>query len=116
MPDLRGDEIEISTNAQDAIRQRMDMGDNVRGLRLTMKQKGCAGFTPGLELVREGEEVQTDFRFVQGDIVIYIPQEAFLHIMGLKIDYGQDDLRNTGFQFEFPMSKGACGCGLSLNF
>ncbi len=80
------------------------------GVRLSVKQTGCAGFGYVLDTVREPDKDDLvlkpkaqSFRTVTGD--------AFID--GTEVDYVQEGL-NQLFKFHNPKAQNECGCGESF--
>ncbi|MFZ1874992.1 MAG: Fe-S cluster assembly scaffold SufA, partial [Chania sp.] len=83
----------------------------VLGLRLGVKQSGCAGFAYVLDLTRE--PAADDLRFERDGAVLYVPLKAMPFIDGTTVDFVRDGL-NQIFKFNNPRAQNACGCGESF--
>lgn len=82
-----------------------------QGLRLGVKNGGCAGMEYTMEWAKEpqpGDEVIED----QG-VKIYIEGKAVLFLLGTQMDYQVDKL-SAKFVFNNPNQSSACGCGESV--
>jgi iron-sulfur cluster assembly protein len=104
--------LSLSDAAAERIKQLMARsGKQGAGLRIGVKNGGCAGMEYTMEFVDEPEkfdEVVED----KGARVI-IESKAVLFLFGTRMDYEVTKLR-SGFTFENPNQTSACGCGESI--
>lgn len=86
-------------------------GDGVVGLKIGIKKGGCAGMEYTMswaeKLDRFDELIEQD-----GARVIVDPS-AVLYLLGTEMDYRADKM-SSGFVFNNPNQKSACGCGESV--
>ena len=85
--------------------------DDVSGVKIGVKNGGCAGMEYTLDYVRERaplDEVVED-----KGVTIYIDAKAVLFLFGTEIDFETTKLR-SGFTFRNPNQTDACGCGESV--
>jgi iron-sulfur cluster assembly protein len=83
----------------------------VLGLRLGVKNGGCAGMEYTMEWAehrRPHDEVVED-----RDVTIFIDPKAILFLLGTEMDYRESMLK-SGFVFNNPNQTSACGCGESV--
>ena len=83
----------------------------VAGVRVGVKNGGCAGMEYTLDYVGEialHDEVVED----KGARVLVDPK-AILFLLGTEMDYRSDKLK-SGFVFNNPNQTSACGCGESV--
>jgi iron-sulfur cluster assembly protein len=83
----------------------------VLGLRVGVKNGGCAGMEYTMELATDAkpfDEVVED----KGAKVI-IDAKALMFLLGTQMDY-QTGLMKSGFVFNNPNQTSACGCGESV--
>ncbi|URQ62400.1 Fe-S cluster assembly scaffold SufA [Pantoea alhagi] len=83
----------------------------VLGLRLGIKQSGCAGFGYTMDLVKE--PVADDLLFTHQGATLYVPLQAMPFIDGTQVDFVREGL-NQVFKFNNPKAQHACGCGESF--
>ena len=86
-------------------------GQPVAGVRVGVKNGGCAGMEYTLEYVAEvapHDEVIED----QG-VRVLIDPKAVLFLIGTVMDFRTDKLK-SGFVFNNPNQTSACGCGESV--
>ncbi|ADD76881.1 MULTISPECIES: Fe-S cluster assembly scaffold SufA [Pantoea] len=83
----------------------------VKGLRLAIKQSGCAGFGYVMDLVKQPEE--DDLQFSYYGATLFVPLQAMPFIDGTEVDYVREGL-NQIFKFNNPKAQHACGCGESF--
>jgi len=86
-------------------------GEGIVGLKIGIKKGGCAGMeytmTWADKLDRFDEVIEQD-----GARVIIDPT-AVLYLLGTEMDYRTEKL-SSGFVFNNPNQKSACGCGESV--
>ena len=78
------------------------------GLRIAVIGGGCSGFQYQMTLDREpqsGDKVLD----VEG-IRVFIDARSTLYLNGTEVDY-VDGANGSGFKFDNPNAKAACGCG-----
>jgi iron-sulfur cluster assembly protein len=83
----------------------------VAGLRIGVKNGGCAG----MEYTMEWAERQAPLDEVIEDkgVKIFIDPKAVLFLLGTEMDYRVETLK-SGFVFNNPNQTSACGCGESV--
>jgi iron-sulfur cluster assembly protein len=89
--------------------QRAD--SNIVGLRVGIKNGGCAGQSYTVEYaedVRPTDEVVED-----KGVKILVDPKAVLFLLGTEMDYKVDKM-SAQFIFNNPNQVGACGCGESV--
>lgn len=85
--------------------------DDASGIRVGIKNGGCAGMEYTIDLVTEPNP--KDDRVEAGKSAVFIAPEAVLFLLGTQMDYEITKLRN-GFVFNNPNQTSACGCGESV--
>jgi len=83
----------------------------VAGLRVGVKNGGCAGMSYTMELaqaIAPSDEIIED-----KGVRVLIDPKAVLFLLGSKMDFRADKL-STGFVFSNPNETSACGCGESV--
>jgi iron-sulfur cluster assembly protein len=83
----------------------------VVGLRIGVKNGGCAGMEYTMEWAQEAEpfdEVVEDH-----GVKILIDPKAIMFLLGTEMDYQVSPLK-SGFTFNNPNQTSACGCGESV--
>lgn len=81
------------------------------GLRVGVKNGGCAGMSYTMEFadeVKPFDEVIED-----KGVRVLIDPKAILFLLGTRMDFRRDKL-SSGFVFENPNQTSACGCGESV--
>jgi iron-sulfur cluster assembly protein len=82
-----------------------------KGIRIGVKNGGCAGMEYTVELVTEEKPGEDKVETANG--TIYVSPAAVLFLLGTQLDYETTKLR-SGFVFNNPNQKSACGCGESV--
>ena len=101
----------LTEAAAERIREVMTGKPGVVGLRLGVKNGGCAG----MEYTMSWAETQERFDEVVEDkgVKLLIEPKAILFLLGTEMDYQIDKL-SSRFVFNNPNQKSACGCGESV--
>jgi iron-sulfur cluster assembly protein len=102
----------LTQAAADRIRQiGASQGESFVGLRLGVKNGGCAGMSYTIESasdIRLGEEIIREH-----GVTVLIDPKAILFLIGARMDFVTTRL-SSQFVFENPNQTGACGCGESV--
>ena len=85
----------------------------VVGLRIGVKNGGCAGMEYTMDYVAERNPL--DEVVEQDGARVLIAPMAQMFLFGTEIDY-EVDLLQSGFKFRNPNVAEACGCGESIKF
>ena len=102
----------LSDGAAGRIKEIIAKSDKeIIGLRVGVKNGGCAGMEYTMEYAHE----QTPLDEVVEDkgVTILIDPKAVLFLLGTEMDYKVDVL-SSGFVFNNPNQTSACGCGESV--
>jgi len=86
-------------------------GKPVAGLRIGVKNGGCAGMEYTMEWASEPnphDEVVED-----KGVRVLIDPKAVMFLLGTEMDFQSSSLK-SGFVFNNPNQTGACGCGESV--
>jgi iron-sulfur cluster assembly protein len=87
-------------------------GRPVAGLRVGVRNGGCAGMAYTMNLADEAQpadEVIED----QGVKILIAPKDL-MFLLGTRLDFEVDTLQ-ASFTFQNPNQTGACGCGESVS-
>jgi iron-sulfur cluster assembly protein len=102
----------LTEAAAERVRQIMARSQTpVAGLRIGVKNGGCAG----MEYTMEWAAEQKPFDEVVEDrgVRVLIDSRAILFLIGTEMDYRTTALK-SGFVFNNPNQTSACGCGESV--
>ncbi len=106
------DVITLTPAASERVRDIVDNAEeNVKGLRIGVKNGGCAGMSYTMDLAET--EKAGDESVSIGGVTVYIDPKAVLFLLGTQLDYEITKLR-SGFVFNNPNQTSACGCGESV--
>jgi iron-sulfur cluster assembly protein len=101
---------EAAANRAKAIIEKSD--GEVVGLRVGVKNGGCAGMAYTMEYAKQIDPL--DERVEDQGVTILIDPKAILFLLGTKMDYKTEKL-SSGFVFINPNETSACGCGESVS-
>ncbi len=111
-PRPRPQAMKLTEAAALRVRQIMAKSERpVAGLRIGVKNGGCAG----MEYTMEWAEDQKPFDEVVEDkgVKVLIDPKAVMFLLGTEMDFQATSLK-SGFVFNNPNQTGACGCGESV--
>jgi iron-sulfur cluster assembly protein len=81
------------------------------GVKLSTPRRGCSGLAYSVDYVSEA--LAFDERIQTPGGVLFVDGGSVLYLVGSTMDWVEDDF-TTGFVFNNPNAKGACGCGESF--
>lgn len=103
----------LTERAAEQVRSIIENSDYpIAGLKVGVKNGGCAGMEYTLDYAREiaaGVDVVED-----KGVKIVIDPNAVLFLLGTEMDYEVTKL-SSGFVFNNPNQTSACGCGESVS-
>ena len=82
------------------------------GLRVGVTGGGCAGLS--YKFTFEEKPQENDKVLEHQGVKIFVDTRSYLFLNGMEIDY-HSDLMSSGFTFNNPNAKSACGCGTSFS-
>lgn len=103
--------LSLTPDAAAHIRKLVANQPGLLGVRLGIKQTGCAGFGYVLDTVKEPNK--DDLLFETEDAKLWVPLSAMPFIDGTQVDYVREGL-NEIFKFNNPKAQHECGCGESF--
>lgn len=102
----------LTERAAERINEIMDNADkDAIGVRVGVKNAGCAGMAYTLDYVEEA--VAGDDHVSEHGVEVYIDPKATLFLLGTVMDFETGKM-SAGFTFNNPNQTGACGCGESV--
>ena len=104
--------IALTDAAAKRVREIMAKEEDSKGIRIGVKNGGCAGMEYVIDLAQS--ENPKDDRIEKEGAVVFIDPAASLFLLGARMDYEVTKLR-SGFIFDNPNQTSACGCGESVN-
>ncbi|UVK77004.1 MAG: iron-sulfur cluster insertion protein SufA [Sodalis sp. Fse] len=102
----------LTDAAIEQIRSLVAGDTSMLGLRLSVKQSGCAGFSYVLDKVIKS--YPSDLIYEHDGIRLFVPIKAMPFIDGTELDYVREGLNHV-FKFNNPKAQQACGCGESFS-
>ena len=81
-----------------------------QGLRVKVVGGGCSGLQYKVDFDRPKT---TDKIFEKDGAKVLVDMKSLLYLSGTELDY-KDELMQSGFVFQNPNVKKACGCGQSF--
>lgn len=88
-----------------------DSDKPVIGVRVGVKNAGCAGMAYTLDYV--SEPIAGDDHVEDKGVNVYVEPKATLFLLGTVMDFEETKM-SSGFTFKNPNQTGACGCGESV--
>ena len=88
-----------------------DSDKPVIGVRVGVKNAGCAGMAYTLDYV--AEPIEGDDHVSDKGVEVYIEPKATMFLLGTVMDFEQSKM-SSGFTFKNPNQTGECGCGESV--
>ncbi len=102
----------LSDAAAERVREIIEDSDKpVIGVRVGVKNAGCAGMAYTLDYV--SEPVPGDDHVADKGVEVYIEPKATMFLLGTVMDFEESKM-SSGFTFKNPNQTGACGCGESV--
>ena len=83
----------------------------VLGLRLSVHQGGCSGFSYGMAFAEQQEPGDWVGEF--GGVKVFVDSQSVPVLTGVEVDY-VESLQATGFAIRNPNAVKSCGCGKSF--
>jgi len=106
--------IQLTPKAAKAIQRFIKFSETpVMGMRVSVSGGGCSGYQYGLKL--EATPAADDAILEVDGIKMLVDPDTRPLVDGLVIDF-IDTMTESGFKFENPNAKAACGCGKSFSF
>lgn len=103
----------VTDAAAERVREILENADGAAvGVRVGVKNGGCAGMSYTMELATEARS--GDDRVDIDGASVFIDPKAVLFLLGTEMDFERTTLK-TGFVFKNPNQVGACGCGESVS-
>ncbi len=103
--------VTLTPSAAAHIRALVKQQPEIQGVRLGVKQTGCAGFGYVLDAVSEPDK--DDLLFESDGAKLWVPLRAMPFIDGTEVDYVREGL-NQLFKYHNPKAQNECGCGESF--
>jgi iron-sulfur cluster assembly protein len=102
----------LTDAAAERINEIMEDSDKpVMGVRVGVKNAGCAGMAYTLDYVTE--PVAGDDHVSDKGVEVYIEPKATMFLLGTVMDFEESKM-SAGFTFKNPNQTGECGCGESV--
>lgn len=102
----------LTDAAAERINEIMEDSDKpVIGVRVGVRNAGCAGMAYTLDYV--AEPVAGDDYVSDKGVEVYIEPKATMFLLGTIMDFEETKM-TSGFTFKNPNQTGACGCGESV--
>ena len=101
----------LTESAADRVREIVDNAEDAIGVRLGIKNGGCAGQSYTVEYAHDVKP--TDEIVEDKGVKILVDPKAVLFLLGTEMDYRVDKL-SAQFVFNNPNQTSACGCGESV--
>ena len=90
-------------------------GKPTQGLRIGIRGGGCTGFSYMFEWADEPARATDKVFEFDGGVKLFVDPKSFVYLNGTELDF-VTTMMGYGFKFNNPNTKGACGCGESVQF
>lgn len=105
--------LSITDAAAERIRELVEgSAEPIHGIRVGIKNGGCAGMEYTLDKVTEIDP--KDDVVQDKGVSVYVDPKAVLFLLGTEMGFEVTKFR-TGFTFDNPNQSSACGCGESVS-
>lgn len=102
----------LTDAAAERISEIIDDSDKpVLGLRVGIKNAGCAGVSYTMDYVTE--PVKGDDHVEERGVNVWVDPKATMYLLGTVMDFEAGKF-GSSFTFKNPNQTGACGCGESV--
>ena len=103
--------ITVNEAAQSRLGEILAKHPQADGIRIGVKNAGCAGMEYTVDLVTEPDPADDRVATPSGNV--YVDPKATLFLLGTELGFEVTKLK-TGFTFNNPNQTSACGCGESV--
>ena len=104
--------MQVTDAAAERITEIIEDSDKpVIGVRVGVKNAGCAGMAYTLDYVTE--PVAGDDHIREKGVDVWVEPKATLFLLGTVMDF-EETRMSSGFTFNNPNQESACGCGESV--
>jgi iron-sulfur cluster assembly protein len=104
--------IQVTSKAVAKIREAFAKQGVTGGLRLGVLGGGCSGLSYQFKFDPRPRPADNVFQFE--DIQVFVDPKSMVYLDGMTLDW-KDSLIHSGFEFDNPHAKKACGCGTSFS-
>jgi iron-sulfur cluster assembly protein len=103
--------IKVTDAAKNRLGEILASKPEAIGIRIGVKNAGCAGMEYTVDLVTE--PIKGDDKVATDQGIIFVDPKAVLFLLGTELGFEVTKLK-TGFVFNNPNQTSACGCGESV--
>ena len=111
MTETKTGAIEVTPKAVTKIREAFAKHGVSGGLRLGVLGGGCSGLSYQFKFDTKPRPNDNVYTF--DDVNVYVDPKSLKFLDGMTLDW-KDSLIHSGFVFDNPHAKKACGCGTSF--
>lgn len=104
--------VTFSSAALEHIRKQLNHQQEVQGLRLSLVQSGCSGYSYVLDFINDIPDDDLVCP-IDENLTVYLERKNLPLLLGTSIDFVKQGL-NYKFIYNNPQQKGLCGCGESF--
>lgn len=103
--------ITLTAQAAEHVSKHLEKRGSGLGLRLGVRLTGCSGMAYQVDFV--DESAAEDHVFEDQGVKVFVDPRSLPFVDGTQLDYVREGL-SSGFKFQNPNEKAACGCGESF--
>ena len=103
--------ISLTQSAAQRIASQIEKRGHGLGLRLSVKESGCSGYSYVMDYAEEQRE--DDIIIEEHGVKLFVESASLPQLKGLRLDYRREGI-NELFKFDNPNAEELCGCGESF--
>lgn len=103
--------ISLTPAAAQRIASQIEKRGHGLGLRLSVKESGCSGYSYVMDYAEQ--QGDSDTVIEEHGVKLFVDQNSLPVLQGLRLDYRRDGI-NELFKFDNPNAEELCGCGESF--
>ena len=113
------DYLKITDNAISAIKEKIADKEEIFGIKVSIKTRGCSGMAYNISYATESTITEYDELVNNDKVYVFIDPKVSLFLFNTILDFVEKKSQagaviESGFVFNNPNETGKCGCGESF--